>query len=218
MFDWLSTYVPENKENKFVQRPFYLKRIHVNEPSSMNELAVFFIAGSVILTDNMMVSLSVKKPHARELILNDVATHFKEVKLVYFDDQVEVINMQYIKQESKAIFYNNKSMFMEIVRDLFRTKDMNNWITPARRALSRYTINADKIETLDIPNTQDVKRYITAEYIDQEQPLAFTPTGWKVEEDLKHSIFIRYMAAFVPKINLFMDMDKNEVISLELTK
>jgi hypothetical protein len=161
MLNWIEEFKPINKGMEKIQnRRFNLKKVSFGSPSSMTELARFVSAGSFLLEDNMMNILSAKDETARNLIMNDIAPHFKDVKIVYVEDEVEVVNMQYLKEESKKLFDSTSNGVIQVLKDLFKTKDMSVWKSEKKRDLIQYAVKIKELDMHDIPNTKDIREFL----------------------------------------------------------
>ncbi|WP_248926856.1 hypothetical protein [Paenibacillus hamazuiensis] len=224
MFNWL-TVKPKRERDKKVAlppeifRPFYLKKIDDNKtPREMSELAAFFAAASVLIDEGTMVSLPVRNEAASRMVLAEIAPHFNDVKIVYVDDEADVVNMRLIKPESAALFHNGRSGISGIMRDFFRTGDISLWTSERRRKIGSFTVDNSKLAPYDVPDTQSLKQYITSAYFNAEEDLSLTPTGWTFEDGLRDSIALRFFAAFVPQITLVVDLDEGRVIGVDLSK
>src|SRR5690554_2457373 len=137
MFEWARKFTPVYEEQHVLHKQFNLKKVTFGQsPSSISDLAVFFLAGSVILDERMLVALYAKSEMAQRMILENIAPHFEDVKVVYVEDEIEIINMQYVKSESVALFNNNNSKLMVIFKDLYRTNDMSVWKPKMKREIS----------------------------------------------------------------------------------
>ena len=219
MLDWISYYEP-NKNIKPIndQKALDIKRISLDPINYLNEIAMMFIAGSIMLSEDMMVSLSIRNEKSRNAILNEVAPHFHETKLVYFDYQLAYINMRIVRDSSKELFFRNNSIMLQLVKDLYRTTDMKNWSTPVKRKIQYYQVIKDKMESLEMKELNQISDYIMKEYFEYNEELVLIPTGWKLQDELKASLFLRSFSNFVPTIDLLVDESNNEVIAIELKK
>lgn len=153
----------------------------------MTELARLLSAGSMLLADNMMNVFSAKDETVRSLIMNDIAPHFEDVKIVYVEDEIDVVNMQYLKEESKKMFGTTNNGIIQVIQDLFRTNDMSIWTSGKKRELTQYSVKINELDMYDIPNTKDIKDFFIKGYFDLGEEFNFIPTGWTLEEKLKES-------------------------------
>lgn len=218
MFTWISLYTkPEKSDIPNHRESFYLKKIQTEHPESITELALFFIAGSMIVSEEMMISLPVRNEESKALIHEEMAVHFEDVKLVYRDDQLTNINMRLPKVKSKELFNCSVSDIKEMMFDLYRTNEMNNWTTPHRRSFSHYRILNRELEILEVPNTDKLRKYIVEEYFRYNESLCLIPSGWNFKENLKSSLVLRFLSSFVPLINIGVDNVRNDVAFLELS-
>jgi hypothetical protein len=218
MIDWIKRITPPSEkaaENR--HRPFHLSKVHLNQvPTSMSDLALLFIAGSFI-SDSSMVSLSAKSDAVQKMIMDHIAPHYKDVKIVYVEDEVEIINMQYVKTESFQLFNESDSDFIKIVSDLYRTGEMTNWKFEGTRKISHYAVIKAKLNLDNHSNPHAVKSFITEAYIKINKPLVMLPTGWRLDDHLKESISLRFFASFIPRITLLVDDNNKQVVAIELS-
>jgi len=125
MFDWLTESESTLTSANVQQAPgkFHLEKIQVDPIGYLNELALFFFAGSAILSVDMLVNLPIRNAFSRERILCDVAPHFEEVKLIYREDRPESVNMRMLRPQAKKLFAQCRSPFKALVLDLYRTSE-----------------------------------------------------------------------------------------------
>jgi hypothetical protein len=208
----------EIKHKQNIQRKFHLKKMSfVDSPSFIDALAIYFIACSVLIDENMMNTLYIRDENTRNLLLNSVAPHFREVKKVYVENKHEVVNMQYVRKESVELFHSNTSHIKQLVHDIYRTKDMSIWQHEGKRDLDYYSVNLSELAPLAIPHTNEIVRYLTIEYLDQDEAFRFIPTGWEFEQSLKNSVALRFFSTFASIITLIVDKTMNQVIMVEIT-
>ncbi|MDQ0887825.1 hypothetical protein QFZ81_002913 [Paenibacillus sp. V4I9] len=218
MFDWIEEFKPTNKDLKQIHhRRFNLKKVSFESPATMTELARLLSAGSVLLADNMMNIYSAKDETARSLIMNDIAPHFEDVKIVYVEDEIDVVNMQYLKKDSKKMFNSTNIGIIQVIHDLIRTNDMCIWTDGKKRELTRYSVRLNALNKYDIDNTNDIQDFFTKGYFDLGEEFGFIPTGWILVDDLKESKTLRFFATFVPCITLVVDESNKQVVMLQLS-
>ncbi|TVX96289.1 hypothetical protein [Cohnella terricola] len=219
IYSWLSDYVePEKSDLRTNHGSIYLKRIQTESPDSITETATFFITHSMIASIDTLVCLPIRNEQSKKLILGEVAVHFEDVKLVFSNGQLELINMRIVKEKSRDLFNSSTLEIRKITFDLYRTKDMSNWVTPHKRSFSYYTIKNDNFEKLALRNTERLQQYIYDEYFSFNETLCLLPNGWIFQENLKDSLCLRFFVSFIPTINLWIDNEKNEVALIELFK
>jgi hypothetical protein len=218
MFDWIEEFKSTNKDLKQIHhRRFNLKKVSFESPTAMTELARLLSAGSVLLADNMMNIYSAKDETARSLIMNDIAPHFEDVKIVYVEDEIDVVNMQYLKKDSKKMVNSTNTGITQVIHDLFRTSDMSIWTDGHNRELTRYSVKLNALNKYEIDNTNDIQDFFTKGYFDLGEEFGFIPTGWILEDELKESKTLRFFATFVPCITLVVDDSKKQVVMLQLS-
>lgn len=218
MFKWIEEFKPSNKVMKEIRhRRFNLKKVSFESPVSMTELARLLSAGSMLLADNMMDVFSAKDETVRSLIMNDIAPHFEDVKIVYVEDEIDVVNMQYLKEESKKMFDTTNNGIIQVIQDLFRTNDMSIWTSGKKRELTQYSVKINELDMYDIPNTKDIKDFFIKGYFDLGEEFNFIPTGWTLEEKLKESKALRFFATFIPCITLVVDASNEQVVMILLS-
>lgn len=193
MFEWVRKFTPVYEEKEMLHKQFKLNKITFDQsPSTISDLALFYLAGSVILDERMLVALYAKSEMAQKMILENIAPHFKDVKVVYVENEIEVINMQYVKSESVALFNNNSSELMVVIKDLYRTTDMSVWKPEKKREISYYAVEKEQLDKQSLLVFQELQSFITEAYLDKNESLVFIPTGWDFEENLRGSSFLSY--------------------------
>lgn len=219
--DWLSKVEPIKFDPEEIMRiqemqlkPFRIEPIELASVDKISELAILFVAGCVLGSESTMVSLPTRNDCSRTKILEEVAPHFTDIKLIWRDNQLDNINMQHMKEESKQLFLNSDVEMIEIVRDLYRTTDLTNPMHSLHRPIQHYHIDEAAIETLQVNHTESMKEYICREFMHENEELVFLPSGWYLSDALKESIFLRFIAGFVPTVHLLADQD-NKVIAIE---
>lgn len=218
MLEWIKKTTPVDETRGIRHRPFYLRKFNFEQPpSSINEIALFFLAGSVILDESMMLSLYAKSDSVQKTIMNDIAPHFEDVKIVYVENEIEIINMQQIKCKSVLLFNKSDSEVIEIIKDLYRTNDMSVWKPEGIRETSHYAVNKEKLDKRNCSVFVELQRFITEAYMDIGEPLVLFPTGWNLEDGLIKSPFLVFMASFVPIITLLVDDSNNQVVAVKLS-
>lgn len=219
MLDWVRNYTPTREPRPFHQKRFHLKKIPSDQsPTEMNDLALFFLAASVMLEESMMVPLYARSEMAQKMIFEHIAPHFHDVKVVYVEEEIEVIQMQFVKAESVALFNNSSSGLITVLKDLYRTTDMGVWRAGKKRSIAYYAVQKERFDHQTCWVSPDLQRFITEAYLERNETLTLIPTGWQFTEDLKQSYFLHFITSFVPVVALLVDEDSNEVISLELSK
>ncbi|OXM14453.1 hypothetical protein [Paenibacillus herberti] len=146
MFDWTEKYKSTNKELREISHPrFHLKKAAFESPLAMTELARFISSASALLEDNVMNSYSAKDKTVRELLFNDVAPHFENVKIVYYEDEISVVNMQFLKEDSKTMFHSTSTGIIQVIYDLYRTNDRSIWTSGKERELTWYSVKVNEL-------------------------------------------------------------------------
>jgi hypothetical protein len=218
LFDWIEESMPTNRSAKqILGRRFNLKKVSLESPAYMTELARLLSAGSALLSDNMMNVYSAKDETVRYLIMNDIAPHFEDVKIVYVEDEIDVVNMQYLKEESKKMFDSTNNGIIQVIHDLFRNNDMSVWTDGKKRELTRYSVKLNELDKYDIDNINDIQDFFTKGYFDLNEEFGFIPTGWTFVDELKESKALRFFATFIPTITLVVDLSDKQVVMIQLS-
>jgi hypothetical protein len=221
MYEWLTEGEPEFRKSGNGKAPgldrVRLERKSLDPIDFLSASAVFFIAGNAIQEEVMLVNLHIRKPSTRKMVMEEIAPHFEDVKQIYVDGQEESVNLLILRNRSKELFLRNQSPMMALARDLYRVKDISMWRHAGRRELQTYTVIPEKLQKANIPESDDLRQLIAEEYLEPKELLAFVPTGWAFADELRNSLFLRYFSAFVPRVNLVVDSNRNEVILVELT-
>jgi hypothetical protein len=168
MFSWLEeverksfdTVMPEHKS-------FRIEKMQLETiTTSITELGQLFTAASFLLSDNTMVQLPARDLIARNLIISEIAPHFKEVKVMLIDNKIEVVMMQYLKDTSRQIL---QDLFLcglyPVVSDMYRSKEMNlHGSHKPRRAIQRYRVKDEWLEPLQLTGTLSIQQFVESGY------------------------------------------------------
>ncbi|MCI3919180.1 hypothetical protein MO973_02900 [Paenibacillus sp. TRM 82003] len=219
MTDWARKYTPVHEERALVQKQFNLKKIEFDQaPTDISDLALFFLAGCNILDERMLVALYARSEVAQKMILDHIAPHFKNVKVVYVENEIEVIQMQYPKSESVDLFNNSRSGLKTVIGDLYRTTDMRVWKAEKKREINYYAVEKEQLDKQAYFASPELQTFITEAYLKSDETLVLIPTGWKLDESLKRSTFLSFITSFIPAVTLLVDEYTSEVVALELSK
>jgi hypothetical protein len=85
-----------------------------------------------------------------------------------------------------------------------------------RRAIQRYRVKAEWLEPSQLAATLSIQQFVESAYFTRGDFLPLSPTGWKLEDELRNSITLRTFCSFVPHIELVVDVDDLSVVGLEL--
>jgi hypothetical protein len=222
MFSWLVEEEQQTPLNKDVPelKSFRIERLYFNDvPTKINELGQFFTAASFLLAENTMVQLPASDKAALELIKRDIAPHFINVKVVLVKGQVETIMMQHLKDSSIQMLQNLAMDGLHpVVLDLYRSKDMN-LLGPHKpqRRIRTFKVRNELLDTLSDLNSKGIQQFVERAYFSKGDSLALSPTGWKFNDEIQHSITLQMFSKFVPHIKLLVDADDLNVIGLDLS-
>lgn len=182
----------------------------------MTEAAVFFVSYCMLVAEETLISLPVQSDQSKILIIEEISIHFEEVKMVYLEDKLKLINMRIVKEKSKNLFRNSSLVIKEIMFDLYRSPNNCNLKSTRPRSFDRFTVINNEIELLEIPNTSKLKKYIEEEYFKTGEVLNLGPTGWMFEDGLKQSQCLRFLSSFAPKISIQVDTESKEVLLIQI--
>lgn len=90
MFHWLEEIEPKmnTEASHDDHKQITIKKLELNTTlESISVLAQFFIAGSAMLSKNTVVQLPASNKKAYSTILNEIAPHFQNVKVVLKDNE-----------------------------------------------------------------------------------------------------------------------------------
>ncbi|TLS50790.1 hypothetical protein FE782_19030 [Paenibacillus antri] len=219
MFEWARKVTPMYAERELQHKRFSLKKITFDQtPSDISDLALFFLAGTVILDERMLVALYARSEMAQKMIIEHIAPHFKDVKVVYVENEIEVIQMQFLKSESADLFNKSTSELMTIIKDLYRTTDMSVWKAGEKRELGFYAVDKEQLDNQSLFIFPELQSFITEAYLESNESLILIPTGWSFHDDLRHSIFLNFITLIIPAVTLLVDENTSEVVALKLSR
>jgi hypothetical protein len=224
VYDWIKgcslvEYCEKEKRMDFDQPSFHMEKVTMDQfPSTMTALAQYFTAGSIWLTDNFSVGIPGHNEEVRRLIMEELASHFVDVKLCITEGEIETIYMQHVRPESKKLFADAKTSVLPVMEDLYRHHEISEWRHEGRKKLLYYTVNISALKPYDAADTQGLKTVLRKAYLDQGKEFVLMPLGWLFDDSLRDSIALRFFAGFVPSLTLVIDSDSNQVITLQMSR
>ncbi len=219
MMDWVRKFTPIREERAFVPKRFHLKKMTFDHaPTDISDLALFFMAGCILLDERTLVALNARSDLAQKMILDQIAPHFIDVKVVYVEDEIEVIQMQYPKSDSVHLFNNSDSRLKTVIKDLYRTTDTGVCVSGTKRKIHHYAVKKAQLAKQPFFAFPELERFITEAYVMGDESLVLLPTGWKLDEEVRHSAFLGFIASFIPAITLLVDENTSDVVALKLSK
>lgn len=228
MFSWIKEI---HKEDVFGNRdenaipihvPFKIEKLDAKESIyNMTVFAQFLNASSVLLPGNTSVQLEIENDEIYNLILKELVPHYEKVKVVLIDNRINTILMEQLKNDSVEIFRSMEQSgeLSPLIMDFYRSSERNLLGPHKMRRICRYFIVLlDKLEPMNLTGTDSLRKWIEDGYKQPNERLAFSPTGWVLEDELQKSVSLRFFASFCPSLLLVVDADDMKVIGLDILK
>jgi hypothetical protein len=199
---------------------FRIERIDtLSQPvSRMTALGQYFTAACIWLSDQMMIELPAPDDEIKSLILDQVAPHFTEIKMVVAEKEGETIRLQHIKPESKLLFNQADTGAMPIVRDLYRHRGIDQWQQQFKRTLVKFSVDTSKLKPSFTEDLQDLTLLLTRAFLEPGEEYTLMPLGWVLDDQLQESAALLFFASIFPFVSLEVDAATNEIILLQLSK
>ncbi|XEC96548.1 hypothetical protein AB6A23_08410 [Paenibacillus tarimensis] len=219
MFDWVEEIVPQNGIHELkVPESIQIEEITTNQRDSMSYLGQFFAAPSALMAENNMVQLRVSNEYTKSVLLSEVMPHFRNTKAVYQNGKVITFIMQYLKENSATIFnrYTQNGLLFPILPDLYRNTKTNFGPEISGRTLRHFAVKTNEIEKINLPYTDDFRRFIIQTFFEPGEGLTLCPTGWEFDDDIRESITVGFFATFASSIRLMVDSSTHIIIAIDI--
>ncbi|NOU96369.1 hypothetical protein GC093_24595 [Paenibacillus sp. LMG 31456] len=185
----------------------------------MTVLAQFLNASSVLLPGNTSVQLEIVNEELHKLILEELAPHYENVKAVIIDDYIKTLIMEQLKNDSVEIFrsMDQRGELSPLIKDFYRSSD-RNLLGPHKmsRTCRYFIVLPDKLEPMKLTGTDSLRKWIHNGYIQRNERLALSPTGWVLHDELKNSVALRFFASFCPRVGLVVDADDMKIVGFDI--
>lgn len=227
MLDWLEEITSEDYETDITEtnitsedRDFRIVKINENmESDRMTVLGQVSVSGPILLDSvNSVTQIYGRDETARALTWEEVVPHFNEVKLVVIKDEIETIMLKKVKERSSAIFKSMKERneLSPLIYDFYRSKD-RNFLGPHKmsRTIKHFSVHIHKLEPIHLEETATLQQVIEHSYFFRKKVLMLSPTGWVLEDELRYSVTLRFLASFCSKLWLLVDADDMKVVGVD---
>lgn len=228
MFSWIKEIHKEDifgndDENAIpIHVPFNIEKLDAKDSIyNMTVFAQFLNASSVLLPGNTSVQLGVENEEIHNLILKELVPHYEKVKVVLIDNRINTIMMEELKNDSVEIFRSMEQSgeLSPLIMDFYRSSDRNLLGPHKKRRTCRYfNVKLDKLEPINLTGTDSLRKWIEDGYIQPNERLALSPTGWVLEDELQKSVALRFFASFCPSLLLVVDADDMKIVGLDILK
>ncbi|NRF94834.1 hypothetical protein HQN89_28495 [Paenibacillus frigoriresistens] len=228
MFSWIKEFHKEDifgndDENAIpIHVPFNIEKLDAKDSIyNMTVFAQFLNASSVLLPGNTSVQLGIENEEIHNLILKELVPHYEKVKVVLIDNRINTIMMEQLKNDSVEIFRSMEQSgeLSPLIMDFYRSSDRNLLGPHKKRRTCRYfNVLLDKLEPINLTGTDSLRKWIEDGYIQPNERLALSPTGWVLEDELQKSVALRFFASFCPSLLLVVDADDMKIVGLDILK
>ncbi|WP_046215600.1 hypothetical protein [Paenibacillus wulumuqiensis] len=185
-------------------------------PEGMTALAQYFAAHSMWLGAISRIRIQAGPPEMQHMLHREVLPHFEHTKQHLIGDQVESFSMYRLWPQSREWFEQTSTAALPIVRDLYRHHDSEEWYRDGRHGMLYYLVDTEQIEPYDEDELEHLRQLIRCSYLEQGDSYAVTPLGWQLEDSLRHSVALRFLASITPFVRLCVDGGTGRIILIEL--
>ncbi|WP_127530656.1 hypothetical protein [Paenibacillus kobensis] len=192
--------------NTALEQPeFSIETVHSCNADYLTEIGQFMIAP---VDDNTQIQIPVKNKNAYDVILQDLAPHFDKVQAVYVQESIEQVILSQLKAGSQKRLEDlvRKQTVSPLVRDLYRSGISKSDHFPMKLQWFQL-INAEMDGYGNIV-ASDLIWFIENTFL-ANGTLAILPTGWKLNDDLKNSIALRFFARHFDNVCIGVSLDMN---------
>lgn len=198
---------------------FRMERVDdLPDPTSMTALGQFYAAACLGHSDSVVIDLPVPDSETEQLILNEIASHFADVRRISVENEGNSIRMMQLKPGSRLLCEAAVMGAMPIFKDLYRHSSTVSLYQGKRRTLLLFSIETSRLEPYVDEDLNPLNHLLCKAYLNSGKEYNVTPRGWILNEDLCESIALRFFAGFSPSITLYVDEDTNEVVMLRLAR
>jgi len=156
--------------------------------------------------------------------LCDVVKHFKVIREVISQNQIQSIQIEELTNSSKEIFIDmiKNETLNELVKDVyFKTENdiiSNNDFGYGNQI--HYQLLEDQLnfKVKATSDTKEILEFIEKTYLDREGKFTLRPSGWFLEEELKNSLSLSLFGQIVDTIYLTVNLTNNQVLYVDLIK
>jgi hypothetical protein len=193
-----------------------IQRVHSNTSlSKLSPVCQMFASVNVIFKLDFLSSFPAPNDLALNIILNEIAPHYSEVRKIFIDEKLVEINVRYLKAESEQMLNDSLSYGINpIVSDLYRNMEYN--ISAYPRELKYYIVIKEKIKQKVLNGTEELKEFLRCSFFAKNGLLSLIPSGWFLDDTLKESVTLQSISTFAKQIILVVNENDNRVIAIDI--
>ncbi|MDH5160314.1 hypothetical protein [Heyndrickxia oleronia] len=183
-----------------------------DQPSS---LAQYIMAPFILVDSNGINDIPVFDKISQEVVLEEIAPHFSELKKITIDDQL-FIRVQNVKESSKNSFLNlvKNNRLNKIVNDIYSNRN-SSW-PPDRFIAKEYKVNLEIIEKSFEPDILVLWDFFKRSFIKENGFMSILPSGWTFDESFKDRIAVRAFASVCNSMEIVVNEDNNTISSFRV--
>ncbi|MDO3408457.1 hypothetical protein QWJ34_01615 [Saccharibacillus sp. CPCC 101409] len=156
--------------------------------------------------------------------MREIAPYF--TKLLHVRDSEEQgenarqsLSLQNFRPEAHPLFEQTDTAVLPLMRDLYKHRKLEETHWENEKSRIRFQILTSSLEPLPAAQHRELeplREFLLRTHFNLETPPEYGlfPLGWKLEDELKHSLILRFFAGFVPHLELYVDADTREVLLL----
>lgn len=227
MYNWIQNYtkleyLTEEEPYDFGFAAENRPRIHRLEPQPqpaiMSALAQYFIAASALLSENTYTSIPMRNRKAAERVLEEVSPHFAEARQHTGAGGESELVLQKLKPSSGELFRVTTTCVMPLIDDLYRHQDTGGWQNARKRTVVKYPVNVQALAPYEAEGIAELQALLRKLYFEPPgDDFGLMPLGWQFDDQLQHSVVLRFLAGFAPYLTLGVNEETLEVISIDLS-
>ncbi|MFB5197597.1 hypothetical protein ACE198_22260 [Neobacillus sp. KR4-4] len=175
---------------------------HLNQ---MSEICFYYAAPDVILEDHRSCLVFRDMDQwLHEVIMKELVPHYNEVKQFFIHGKFEEIQLSELKKESKELVKCLLSQgYFPVVSDLYRGTESTQ--LRGKGNLQYFVIRKESVNPLELQEYERFKQFVIHDSFQKNKPFVLRPAGWKLQEDLRDSITIRYFSNCAEQIVLLVN-------------
>lgn len=233
MYAWLKNYSelefePERPLQRFnsgsALPQINWEKVETPPVEQMSLIGQFFTVNSAWLGDDIQLSATCRLEQSRKIMMEEVAPHFTKVMEGEEEEGPRDegirwnLSFKQLKPESAELFEQTSTAVMPLIEDLYRHRNFeDSYMRKGREQPPiRFRVDPAQLEpcsTSLLTELAPLKEFLLITFFDKRDPpeYALMPLGWTLDDDLKHSLALRFFASFVPTLELYVDAQTRQV-------
>jgi hypothetical protein len=182
--------------------------------NQMSEICFFYAAPDVILEDHhsVLVFRDIDQ-WLHEVVMQELVPYYKEVKQFFVHGKFKEIQLSELKEESKKLVKGLISQdFFPVVSDLYRRRESTQ--STGNSKFKFFVIRKESVNSLVLKEYDCFKQFVFNHSFQKNKPFVISPAGWKLQEDLRDSITIRYFSNFAEQIVLLVNTVDDSILAI----